>query len=520
MTSSSGGSSGATLAEPTGAQKPRICWVPPYVSSFGEEALELAELAGLVLDPWQAFVLAHSLDERADGKWAAFEVGVMVARQNGKGGILEARELAGLFILGERLLIHSAHQFDTSLEAFRRLLQLIEDTPDLDQRVQRVSRSHGEEGIELKKNPRTGLRQRIRFRTRTKGGGRGFSGDLLVLDEPMFLPESAHGALLPTLSARPNPQVWYTGSPVDQHEHDDGVVFARVRERGHNGGDPSLLYCEWSPDVAAWLAAHGLMFDRDRGELEQITPELAADPEVHAAANPGLGIRIRGEHIEKERRSMSSRKFAVERLGIGDWPDTSEQAERLISAEAWARCAEHDRENEISRGWTFAVDTNTDQTWAAIGVAGARNDKLRQLAVVKHERGTDWVLDDCKELHRIYPRAPFVMDPGGPAANLIPSLKEAGIKVIETTARDYGDACADLVADATAARPRIRYPSPQPELDEALAAARAAPLGDRWKWSRKNSTSADISPLVAVTLARWGHARKRRRPRVINPNAL
>jgi hypothetical protein len=106
-----------------------------------------------------------------DGKWAAFEVGVNVPRQNGKDGILEARELTGLFLLGERMIIHSAHQFDTSLEAFRRLLELIEDTPELDKRVKRVSRSHGEEGIEFKGG------QRIRFRTRTKGGGRGFSGD-------------------------------------------------------------------------------------------------------------------------------------------------------------------------------------------------------------------------------------------------------------------------------------------------------------------------------------------------------
>jgi hypothetical protein len=126
-------------------------------------------MAGLVLDPWQAFVLEHALGERADGRWAAFEVGVVVSRQNGKGAILEARELAGLFLLGERLVVHSAHQFDTSLEAFRRLLGLIEDTPDLDRRVKRVSRSHGEEGIELKGG------QRIRFRTRTKGGGRGFA---------------------------------------------------------------------------------------------------------------------------------------------------------------------------------------------------------------------------------------------------------------------------------------------------------------------------------------------------------
>jgi hypothetical protein len=79
-----------------GRQTPRVCSVPPYVSSAGREAVELAALAGLELDEWQAFVLEHALGERADGRWAAFEVGVLVPRQNGKGGILEARELAGL----------------------------------------------------------------------------------------------------------------------------------------------------------------------------------------------------------------------------------------------------------------------------------------------------------------------------------------------------------------------------------------------------------------------------------------
>jgi len=55
----------------------------------------------------------------------------------------------GLFLFGERLIIHSAHQFDTSKEAFNRILMLIENAPDLDKEVARVSRSHGEEGVEL-----------------------------------------------------------------------------------------------------------------------------------------------------------------------------------------------------------------------------------------------------------------------------------------------------------------------------------------------------------------------------------
>src|SRR5205809_457432 len=94
------------------AVAPSVRSVPADVSSLGVEAAELAASAGLVLDPWQAMVLDAALGKRRDGKWAAFEVGVVVSRQNGKGGILEARELAGLFLIRERLLVHSAHQFD------------------------------------------------------------------------------------------------------------------------------------------------------------------------------------------------------------------------------------------------------------------------------------------------------------------------------------------------------------------------------------------------------------------------
>ncbi len=65
------------VADLRGAQRPRICSVPPYVSSAGAEAVDLAKMAGLELDPWQQFVLTHALGEREDGRWAAFEVGLV-----------------------------------------------------------------------------------------------------------------------------------------------------------------------------------------------------------------------------------------------------------------------------------------------------------------------------------------------------------------------------------------------------------------------------------------------------------
>src|SRR6516164_1948137 len=128
---------------------PRILLAPDYGSSAGQEAVELAALAGLRLDAWEALVLEHALGEGPDGRWAAAEVGLCVPRQNGKNAVLEARELAGLFLLGEELIIHSAQQFKTAREHFLRLVGLVEGTAKLSRRVKRVIRSHGEEGIEM-----------------------------------------------------------------------------------------------------------------------------------------------------------------------------------------------------------------------------------------------------------------------------------------------------------------------------------------------------------------------------------
>src|SRR4029077_15730404 len=136
--------------EATGLQEPRIELYPEFGGSAGQEAVDLAALARLDLEPWEAHVLERSMGEAADGRWAAAEVGLCVPRQNGKNAVLEARELAALFLLDGELVIHSAQQFKTPKEPFLRLLALIESTPDLDRRVKRVVRAHGEEAIELR----------------------------------------------------------------------------------------------------------------------------------------------------------------------------------------------------------------------------------------------------------------------------------------------------------------------------------------------------------------------------------
>ncbi len=93
-----------------GDQRPRILSLPSSAVSWasGEDTAELARNAGLILDDWQRYGLVNSMAETAESLWAAFEVAFVLSRQNGKNGIVEARQLGGLFLLHHPLMIHTA----------------------------------------------------------------------------------------------------------------------------------------------------------------------------------------------------------------------------------------------------------------------------------------------------------------------------------------------------------------------------------------------------------------------------
>jgi hypothetical protein len=469
--------SGTPDEQPRGSQTPRICHVPSSVTSAGQEAVELAELAGLHLDPWEARTLVGALGEDEDGRWSSFEVGLVAPRQNGKGSVLEARELAGLFLFGEKLIIHSAHEQATSSEHFRRLLNLIESVPEFERRVLKAPRGKGAEAIELRGG------QRIFFKTRTAGGGRGLTGDLVVLDEAMILQDATVAALVPTMAARSihgNPQLWYAGSAVDQTKHEHGVVLARVRERGMKG---QIAYFEWSAP----------------GEDPDMVPdELRREPAIWAMANPGMGYRISAEHIAKEcNGALGPREFAVERLGIGDWPDTSGHGDRVISADVWDALT--DLDSVPLDPVCFAFDVSPDRSMASICAAGRRDDGKIHIEVIEHRRGTGWVVDRAEELLASHENAGLICDGTGPAGSLLPEFQAEPRTV---TATEHARACG-MFFDATE-EDSLRHLG-TPELSNALAGARKRLLGDAWAWSRKSS-AVDISPLVAGTLAFWGVA--------------
>lgn len=505
-----------------GSQTPRVLSVPSYTSSAGADAVELAEIAGLTLDPWQRLVLDHALGQRDDGTWSSFEVGLIVSRQNGKGALLEARELYGLFLGDEEMIIHSAHLFDTSLEAFKRILELIESTPDLDRMVRRVSRSHGEEGIEVL---RDGVLRRLRFRTRTAGGGRGFTCDTLILDEAMVLADTTVGAILPTLSAVPNPQVWYTGSAGNR----DSTALGRVRARGLAGSDPRLCFMEWSIDGCTQFCPR----DCEEHDMQEFKPhphwsdeeysrQLSRMYASYAKANPGFGIRIGGafspersvEHIDAERRSMSSEEFGRERLGVGDYPVEGE-AWRVIPEENWKACVDTNS-SPAGKELAFGIELTPDRKMACICVAGLNEDGLTHIEITSvdeltldYRPGDRWIVPRLAELVARWKPKAVVLNRAGQAGSLIPALEKAKIEVISPTVREYAQACGSLASGIVPTRGSLAnvVHLDQVPLTTAVAGAEKRNAADLWAWDQRNA-SVDISPLQAATLAAWGLQQK------------
>lgn len=470
-----------------GNQYPRIFTVPGLaLSSAGQEAVDLAARAGLKLDPWQQFVLDQGMGERADGNWASPEVCVNVPRQNGKGGIIEARELWGLFIGGERLILHSAHEFKTAKNAYKRIENLIRGCPDLHKRVKIYRKTVGDEAIELHSG------QELRFIARSGGSGRGFTADCIVLDEDMILGDDAMGALAPTLAAVANPQTWYLGSAGIGHQ---SVQLGRLRRRATGAmesgvPDPTLAYFEWS--------INGHRDECGQGCTEH---DDVADPASVLKSNPAIGYRLTLEKCANERLTLGDTLFGRERLGEGDYPSDTADTWQVIGEEVWRAlaAAESAPEGHV----VFAIDMTPERSHAAIAVAGRWRGGVH-VEVVDHRPGTGWIKQRAKELHKKWGPRCWVIDPGGPAASLIPDLEDEedglGVEVVKPKARDVASACGqfyDAVTEQTLSH------LDQAPMATALAGAQKRPLGDAWAWARRG-VNVDISPLVASTLAKWG----------------
>lgn len=442
-----------------------------------DEIDEVLDWAGLSLDDWQRSFLFGALRSGWDGKWAAFEVAGVTPRQNGKGAIQEARQLIGLFVIGERLQVHTAHEFKTCSEHFLRVKALVERSDKLARQVRIIRTGAGEQGIEL----HTG--ERLRFLARSRSSIRGFSADVVYFDEAFELPVATIGSVLPALSARPNPQAWYLSSAP----HFTSEFLHALLKRAESD-DPGALF------LRAW---------------ENDADTRPDDVEAWRRVNPALGTRIDESFVASEKRTLCSTpegvaEFKRERLGIREGGDGSAG---IVSQVRWAELAitNPGRLDSVTYGLAVAPDA----TWASVASAGRLPDGELYIDSVHFQQGTSWVVGELSKLYE-RKRLPIRIDPAGSEGAFIRPLKEAGVEVVEVASREYQQACGELLAAVDAGKVRHLNQTP---LNMAIAAAGKREVGKEGGWVWVRPGAVDISPLKAATLALSGVELKRK-PRI------
>ncbi|BBY48373.1 terminase [Mycolicibacterium arabiense] len=434
---------------------------PDGDEATGQDCVDLAAGYGVTLDHWQQGIVRAILRESGGG-WVCSQAGLVVGRQNGKGEILLALELFGLFELGEQIL-HTAHNVKASSDAFRRLWSVIQSDQDLVRRVRRHSQMIGAEYVELD----TGAR--IAFSTRSASTGRSLAIDRLVIDEAEDLPAAEVAALQPTVFSRPRSQSLFFGTaPGPWH---DSEVFVTLRKSAHNGLNPRLGWAEWS-------AEYGDDID-DRHVWVRVNPAVATG-------------RVPIQAIVDDRAVLPPDTFRAERLSM--WVPHG-GGDQVFDAVAWETLK--DPASVPVTDVAIGVDAAPSRDTATVCVAGRRADGRLHVEWYVTQPGVTWMPGWVAAHLGAKVRAVVVDERGAlseldwRAARVRPTL--VGHREVAIAAGIFSDA----VTDGTMVH------RGQVELTRAVLGAKQRPMlsSQAFGWDRKAPGS---SVLIAASLALWG----------------
>jgi hypothetical protein len=517
-----------TAPEPIlGAEEPRLRVLPPNEARCvrcgtstvrkdrcaGHAAVAFfRKMTGRTVMTWQENAVVDAMGERyvedpydtvhgGRWKWAAANVGLIVARQNGKGDVLLIIELYHLYVLKARRIFHTAQLQRTSTDAFKRMADVIKASPKLLAQV-----NGGERGIRSGKgDERVVLKdgREILFFTRSDNAGRGLFGDLLICDEAYDLTDAELAALRPMIKTSPSPQVLFVSTPVDGDSMPNGIELASMRKKALAGGD-RMCWLEWSvPERET---------DPETGRFVNKVDERLDDPFMWALANPSLGRRIADgrvllelETIGDDRNGMGVRKFMVEDLCAPDfWPDPDlDEAEDIPFDPEDFHAAATGEVQPLSNPVVLGIHRMPGSVRTSLVAAGWHEDGTWGSSTVYHQEGVEWVIPRLLKITELFKPAVLVIDSGGPAGALVPKLQAAGLDPILTGPAEMGQACQAIVDDFGAGK---YVPTGVDEpLNRAIEVARWRFIG-KSKSTRGFTTegSGDISPLVGAALAGLG----------------
>jgi phage terminase large subunit-like protein len=471
---------GEILSDPTysglgGVQTPRIHSKLTDLPSKGQDMIDLATELGINLMEWQRFVCIHGHKVRADGRWAHSELGLIMARQQGKSTLMMLRILTGMFVWGEGLQLASAHRLTTSLETFRQIVGLIETHPRLEKEVKKIRWQHGAEEIELFGNRRFVVKA-------ANNAARGLSKpETIHLDELReYKDEDAWSSMRYSMMAAKNPQVWVYSSAGDQHS----VILNKLRERAlvsATTNDP-IGWFEWSaePDAPILLPS---------GEINW---------SAFAQANPSLGITI---HPDNLKAVINDPPDIVRTEVLAQWVDTINSA---IDAQKWGLCQTEPIPLDPEKETWFGLDLSPDRKFGAL-VATQKLSGERFNLVLLHTWSNDYSINDLAVANDIAPyvrkyNVQTVAYSKRTAQAVASRLVPAGIPITDMDGAIYAESCDRWLGAINSHR--LQHGG-QDELTQQTLSAAKLPYGDgSWIIGRRASRVA-VCAAVASALATY-----------------
>ena len=457
-----------------GCQIPSERIAPDYKITDGSDAIKLLRVGGLILDEWQADILLDWMGKTIGNKWASTTCGGSVPRQNGKSLLVQGRAEAGMLLYNEQV-IYTAHLQKTATETFEEMAAFF-DSDKLKKYVKDIKTALGREQIILKSGAR------VKFLARTRNGGRGQHGDLLIIDEAQELDENQQASFLPAISASLNPQTIYVGTPPDPSAV--GTVFRNIRKRALEKASKKTSWFEFSVKTI--------------GDV--------SDQERWALTNPALGRRMLLSTIEGEHEQMDADTFARERLGWWS-PVITETVDYAINHTLWAECKSDlmKPEGKTAYGVKFSADGSI------VSLAGAVIDdagmiRISLIDMKNTGQGTQWLADWLNER---YKKASCVVIDGRNGVDvLVDKIKDTWItknSVIKAGMKDVV-AAVGMLTDAINEK-RLTWYSKQEVLNDSAISSIKRPIGGGWGFGGENST-----PIEACSLALWGVKTSKRNP--------
>lgn len=454
--------------------------------TLGPKAARVMKAMGFTPMPWQRYVLDVALElDPVTGVFVYRRVGLSVPRQQGKTEQLLAVMIHRTMGWQRQRVMYAAQNRVMARDRFEDEFWEKVKGSKLAPRF-RVRLANGNEAIICKET-----RSKLGITSNTEKSGHGPSLDLGLIDEAFAHEDDRQEqAMSPAMITKPMAQLWWASAGGTEK----GVWLLKQRMAGRaliqelwrTGVHPAIAYFEWyAPE------------DMDRG-----------DPATWRSCMPALGHTVTEATIRAEYEGMDPGEF--DRAYLNRTRKKSPPADPNIPVARWPGLT--DKTARPRRQVALAVDVSQDRSYTSIGAASVREDGRVHMELVDRRPGTDWAVPALKRLTDLWqPLAVAIGSTGTPAGSLIDDVVTAGITtpldkdkphrghlaVVRTN--DFVEACgqlADAMNQATAVH------RDQTDLTAAVNGARTRRVGDAWALDRTGSL-VDVSPLVAVTLARW-----------------